>query len=59
MSGLLDVKGVSKAYGGTQALRAVDLAVEEGTIHGIVGPNGAGKSTLMKIIAGHVARETA
>lgn len=46
------VTGVTKHYGGVQALDGVDFAAEAGTIHAIVGQNGAGKSTLMKILAG-------
>jgi len=49
---LLDLTGISKAFGGAVALREVDFSLEPGEIHGLVGENGAGKSTLMKIIAG-------
>lgn len=44
--------GVTKRFGGTVALDAVDLEVVTGTVHAIVGENGAGKSTIGKVIAG-------
>jgi simple sugar transport system ATP-binding protein len=45
-------QGVWKAFGETQALRDVSLAVEAGTCHALVGRNGAGKSTLVAILTG-------
>jgi ABC-type sugar transport system ATPase subunit len=49
---LLEVRGVSKAYGHVQALSDVSMHVEAGEIVALVGDNGAGKSTLVKMIAG-------
>ena len=48
----VELRAVSKRFGGVQALQDVDLAIARGTIHGLVGENGAGKSTLGKIVAG-------
>jgi ribose transport system ATP-binding protein len=49
---LLVLKKLDKRFGGTHALKAVDLAFEPGEIHAIVGENGAGKSTLIKLLTG-------
>jgi ribose transport system ATP-binding protein len=51
-SPLLELKSVSKSFGGVSALRDVDFKITHGEIHGLIGENGAGKSTMMKIIAG-------
>ncbi|WP_303852103.1 ABC transporter ATP-binding protein [Seleniivibrio woodruffii] len=49
---LLEVKGVTKQFGGLTAVNNVDMEVQEGQIVGIIGPNGAGKTTLFSCIAG-------
>ena len=55
---LLQIKNVSKRYGGLQALDEVSLDVRQGEVHAVVGENGAGKSTLMKILGGAVQRNS-
>ena len=50
---LLELKSVSKRYGGVIAVREVSFAVESGEICGVMGANGAGKTTLFALIAGH------
>jgi D-xylose transport system ATP-binding protein len=51
-SPILELRGVSKAFGAVQALYEVDFHVAAGEVMALVGDNGAGKSTLIKIIAG-------
>jgi ribose transport system ATP-binding protein len=48
----LEMEGISKSFGGVQALRDVTIRVAHGRVLGLVGQNGAGKSTLMKILDG-------
>ena len=49
---MLDCIGVSKEFGGLEALKAVNFSVNENEIAGLVGPNGSGKSTLLNVISG-------
>jgi len=49
---LLELRDISKRFGGLQALNSVNFDLKEGETHALVGENGAGKSTLMKILSG-------
>jgi len=49
---ILQLAGVTKHFGGLQALKDVNIRIEEGDLRGIIGPNGAGKTTLFNVVSG-------
>src|ERR1700730_9458378 len=55
---ILEMRNVSKTYGGSRALRSASLKIRVAEIHSLIGENGAGKSTLMKILAGAVTPDS-
>jgi len=54
----LEIRDLSKNFGGVQALRNVNLSVDAGSVHAIIGPNGAGKSTLLNCMVGRLLPDT-
>jgi len=49
---LLEMKGLTKTFGGVRAIHHLNLALEKGEILGIIGPNGAGKTTVFNLVSG-------
>ncbi len=52
---LIEARGLSKSYGGLNALSDVDIVIAEGEVVGLIGPNGAGKTTLVNCLSGIVS----
>ncbi len=55
MAAVLEVRDLTKSFGGIRAVDGVSFAVHEGEILGLIGPNGSGKSTLFNCILGQLA----
>jgi branched-chain amino acid transport system permease protein len=49
---VLEVKGLSKYFGGLKAVDGVDIAVKRGSVHALIGPNGSGKTTTLNVLSG-------
>lgn len=58
MAALLEVNGLSKAFGGLRAVSDMSLQVSAGEVLGLIGPNGSGKTTLLNLIAGTIRSDT-
>jgi len=55
---LLEVRGISKSYGGVQALRDVSFTIAAGELVAMIGPNGAGKTTCFNVLNGQLAPDS-
>jgi branched-chain amino acid transport system ATP-binding protein len=53
-SPLIETRGLSKHFGGVQAVRDIDFSLAEGELRCLIGPNGAGKSTFFKLLTGQI-----
>src|ERR1700760_3995553 len=49
---MLEVRALSKSFGGVHAVEEVSFSVKGGAVHSVIGPNGAGKTTLFNLISG-------
>lgn len=57
MDKILSIRGISKRYGGVQALKDFSLEIKRGMVYGILGPNGSGKSTTLGIVLGIINQD--
>src|SRR5512138_1602994 len=55
---LLEIKGLTKSYGGRKVVGGVDMLVKRGEIVGLLGPNGAGKTTTFYMVVGVIRPES-
>ncbi|MBL8146165.1 MAG: ABC transporter ATP-binding protein [Anaerolineae bacterium] len=58
MAPILEVKNLSKSFGGIRAVRDVSISIERGSMSSIIGPNGAGKTTLFNLLTGIYKADT-
>ena len=54
---VIDIQGLVKTFGPIRALDGLDLAVQQGEVHGFLGPNGAGKSTTIRVLLGLLRKD--
>jgi ABC-2 type transport system ATP-binding protein len=57
VTGVIEVRGLRKAYGDHEAVRGIDFEVASGEVFSLLGPNGAGKTTTVEILEGHRFRD--
>lgn len=55
---MLEIKNITKSFGGVKAIQGSDFKVEKGKVTALIGPNGAGKTTLFNIIGGYLKPDT-